>query len=75
MTGPEQLEVLREYAQGTLGTREAIQRAGLEDFADLLIALSQNDLLLPKPADTPQRRVHVALATAALQPLLRGHAR
>jgi hypothetical protein len=75
MTGSEQLDVLHEYAQGTLGTREAIRRAGLEDFADLLIALSQNDLLLPKPAYTPQRRIHVSLATAALQPLLRGHAR
>jgi predicted XRE-type DNA-binding protein len=54
-----------------LGTREAIERAGLEDFADLLIALAQNNLSLPKPVDTPERRANVDMARAALQPRLR----
>jgi hypothetical protein len=74
MTDPKQIDVLRQYAAGLLGTRQAIERAGLEDFADLLIALSQNDLLLPKPADTANRRANVELARAVLQPRLRRHA-
>jgi hypothetical protein len=74
MTDPKQIDVLRQYAGGLLGTRQAIERAGLEDFADLLIALSQNDLLLPKPADTAKRRANVELARAILQPRLRRHA-
>jgi hypothetical protein len=72
--GPEQLEVLRQYAGGALGTRQAIERAGLKDFADLLIALAQNDLDLPKPADTPRRRANFELASAVLQPRLRRYA-
>ncbi|MBV8103287.1 MAG: hypothetical protein JO223_01430 [Hyphomicrobiales bacterium] len=75
MTGsPQQLEVLRQYAIGLLGTRQAIERAGLDDFADLMIALAENDLDLPKPADTPKRRANVELARALLQPRLRHHA-
>ena len=74
MTDLKQIDVLRQYAGGLLGTRQAIERAGLEDFADLLIALSQNGLLLPKPADTPKRRANVELARAVLQPRLRRHA-
>ncbi len=74
-TDPKHLEVLRQYADGMLGTRQAIERAGLEDFADLVIALAQNNLALPKPADTPNRRAHVALARSLLQPPLRRHAR
>lgn len=70
-TDPKQLEVLCDYAAGLLGTRQAIERAGLYDYADLLIALAQNDLDLPKPADTPQHRAQVAQASAILQPLLR----
>lgn len=75
MTDPKQLEVLRQYAGGMLGTRQAIEGAGLEDFADLMMALAQNDLALPKPADTPKRRANVELARALLQPRLRSHAR
>lgn len=71
MTDPKALEALRDYAAGRLGTRQAIERAGLEDFADLLIALAQNDLALPKPADTPGRRANVERARALLQPRLR----
>ena len=71
MTDPKRLETLKDYANGLLGTRQAIERAGLEDFADLLIALAQNDLNLPKPADTPERRANVERATEMLQPRLR----
>jgi len=52
----KRLHVLRDYAAGRLGTREAIRRAGLDDYADLIIALVRHDLDLPKPADTPERR-------------------
>ena len=65
--------VLREYANGKLGTKEAIENAGLQDFADLLIVLSQENLLLPKPEDTPERRADIDRARAILQPLLRAH--
>lgn len=70
----EQLETLRDYASGSLGTRQAIERAGLNDFADLLIALAQNGLSLPKPTDTPQRQAALAQARAVLQPRLRADA-
>lgn len=70
----QQLEVLRRYSIGLLGTRQAIERAGLEDFADLMMALAENDLDLPKPADTPKRRANVELARALLQPRLHRHA-
>lgn len=67
----KQLEALRKYADGLAGTRETIQRAGLGDYADLVIALVQNELEFPKPTDTPERRAQVAKASAILQPLLR----
>jgi hypothetical protein len=66
-----QLKILHNYAEGIIGTRETMQCAGIEDYADLIIALSRHDPDLPKPADTPQRRAHVARASAILQPLLR----
>jgi hypothetical protein len=74
MTDQQQLDVLRQYASGKLGTRQAIELAGLDDFADLLIALAHSDLDLPKPADTPTRRANVERARAILQPRLRRHA-
>ncbi len=58
-TDPLQLEILRQYAAGMLGTRQAISLAGLEDYAELLIALAKNELALPKPADTSALRAHV----------------
>jgi hypothetical protein len=67
----QQLKVLRDYAAGLLGTRRAIERAGLEDYAELVIALSKHDLDLPKPADTPERRANLERARAILQPRLR----
>ncbi len=73
-TEQKQLKALRDYAAGLLGTREAMRRAGIDDYAELIIALAQHDLDLPKPADTPQRRAHLERASAILQPLLR-HAR
>ncbi len=66
-----QLQVLRDYAAGRLGTRRAIELAGLDDYADLIIALSQHDLDLPMPADTAERRANIERARAILQPLLR----
>jgi hypothetical protein len=71
---PDQLNALRDYPTGLLGTREAIERTGVGDYADLIIALAQHDLDLPKPADTPERRANLERASAILQPLLR-HAR
>lgn len=67
----EQLATLRAYASGQRGTRQTIEAMGLHDYADLIIALAQNDLDFPKPADTPAHRAHVARATEILQPLLR----
>ncbi len=66
-----QLEVLHAYSAGRLGTRKAIEMAGLHDYADLLIALAQNDLDLPKPAATPVHEANGARARAILQPRLR----
>jgi hypothetical protein len=67
----DKLATLRAYAAGQLGTRRAIDQLELHDFADLVIALSQHDLDLPKPADTPLHAAQVAQAGAILQPRLR----
>jgi hypothetical protein len=67
----EQFDALRAYAAGRAGTRDTIERAGLDDYADLVIALAQNDLDLPKPAGTPAHEANVARARAILQPRLR----
>lgn len=66
-----QLAALHAYAAGQLGTRRAIEQLQLHDFADLVIALSQHDLDLPKPAETPLRAAQIAQARAILQPRLR----
>jgi hypothetical protein len=68
---PEQLETLRAYSAGRLGTRETIDRVGLHDYADLLIALARNNLDLPKPAETPTREANIARARDILLPRLR----
>jgi hypothetical protein len=68
---PDQLEALRDYAAGRLGTRATIDRAGMHDYADLVIALVRNDLDLPKPAATLKHDTHLARARAILQPRLR----
>jgi hypothetical protein len=66
----DQLAALHDYAAGRLGTRQAMELAGVRDYAELIIALVQHDLGLPKPADTPRRQVHLRLARAILQPRL-----
>lgn len=68
---PQHLPVLRRYAAGEIGTRAAIEEAGLDDYADLLIALAQNDIDFPRPASTPTRDANLVRARAILQPLLR----
>ncbi|HEY5300874.1 MAG TPA: hypothetical protein VIJ55_09390 [Acetobacteraceae bacterium] len=70
-TDPDQIKAIRDYAAGLVGTRETIRRAGLHDYAELVIALARHDLDLPKPSDTPRRRAHLERASAILQPLLR----
>ena len=67
MTGEtehQQLKALRDYAAGLVGTRETMRRAGLDDYAELVISLAQHDLDLPKPADTPARQANVARAAS-----------
>jgi hypothetical protein len=66
-----QLTALRAYAAGQLGTRQTIERAGMHDYADLVIALAQTDMDFPKPATTPLHEAHFARASAILQPRLR----
>ena len=63
-----QLDTLHAYAAGHLGMREAIDRAGMRDYADLVIALARNGLDLPKSSATPAREARVARARAILQP-------
>ena len=67
----ERLATLSDYAAGRLGTRQAIEKLGLHDYADLIIALARHDLDLPKPADTPRHQANVARARMILQPRLR----
>ena len=73
MVESEKLTVLYDYAAGRLGTRETIEALGMNDYADLLVALSVNDLPFPKPQDTELRREHRERAHAILAPLLRRH--
>jgi len=68
---PEQLEVLSLYASGGAGTRATIERAGLGDYADLVIALVAHGLDFPRPAATRAHDAHLARARAILEPLLR----
>lgn len=70
-TEQRHLKALRDYAAGLLGTSRAIQQAGVEDYAELVIALAQHDLDFPKPADTPERQANLARASSILQPRLR----
>ena len=68
---PQQLDALRAYAAGNLGTHQTIERAGVRDYAELVIALVQNDLDLPRPTASPRHDAHLARARAILQPRLR----
>ena len=71
LTDQQQAMILRDYSEGRLGTRQAIEKLGLHDYADLIIALAQHDLDLPKPADTPERRRNFEAAWGILEPRLR----
>jgi hypothetical protein len=71
MSDSKQTDVLSDYAAGLLGTRQAIELAGLQDYADLIIAMARRGLDFPKLADTPERRSQIDAARAILQPLLR----
>lgn len=71
MTEQEKLSVLHEYAAGRVGTRVAIERLGLNDYADLVIDLSTHGVAFPKPADTPALQTHRERARAILLPRLR----
>jgi hypothetical protein len=68
---PAQLDDLRDSAAGRAGARATIERAGLNDYADLIIALACNDLPFPRPADTPGRQANLARARKILTPRLR----
>lgn len=70
-TTPVPLETLHAYSAGELGTRTAIERLGLRDYADLVIALAQHDLGLPRPAASLAHDAGLARASAILQPRLR----
>ncbi len=59
---PAQFDALRAYAAGQCGTRETIDRAGMHDYADLVIGLARNDLAFPKPSATPAHEARVARA-------------
>lgn len=63
--------ILEAYSRGGPGTRETIEKLGLHDYADLLIALAHADLPLPPPADSPRIRADRERAWAILEPLLR----
>jgi hypothetical protein len=71
MRDSDRLPMLRAYAEGRLGTRWTIEHLGMRDYADLVIALAQQGLDLPKPPNTPRHEEQVARARAILQPLLR----
>ena len=71
MTQPELEAVLRRYADGLIGTRGAIEAIGAHDYADLLIAMAQSGLSMPRPPATPAHEARVARARAILQPRLR----
>lgn len=44
--------ILGDYSAGRLGTRAAIDALEMNDFGDLLIALSRAGLPLPPPVET-----------------------
>lgn len=46
---PIEDDPLLAYSKGLLSRREAIQRLGLRDYAELLVALGDADLPLPLP--------------------------
>lgn len=71
MTENEKKVVLRQYADGEVGTRRTVEAIGGRDYADLVIAMAQAGFDFPKPAMTPVHEKNVARARAILQPRLR----
>ena len=67
----EKQRTLQAYSRGNLTTRAAIEAIGACDYADLIIALAQRDLKLPRKSAGAE---HVRRATEILQPLLQPHA-
>ena len=63
--------ILKAYAAGERGTRSTIESLGQRDYADLIIALGQSNLALPRPRSTPARTEALARAQTILQPRLR----
>jgi hypothetical protein len=70
MLDDRRLATLRDYAAGHLGTRAAIEALALDDYADLIIALAQNDLPFPPSSQQSAIIKDRARAWAVLQPLL-----
>ena len=69
-TIPERDKILNAYSRGLRGTRETIEELALNDYGDLLVALTLLDLRLPKPQATATHAAHLARATSVLQPRL-----
>jgi hypothetical protein len=70
MDDERRLAILREYASGQTGTRATIDKLGMRDYADLVMALAAADLPFPKPPDTPALATHRQRAHAILMPRL-----
>lgn len=72
MANNTQRNILTSYALGEISNRQAIERLGLHDYANLIIALAQHDLPFPQPRETATTRAHREKARAILQPRLQG---
>ncbi len=55
-----QLDILRAHAAGQLGTRAAIERAGMHDCAERVIGLARNGLEPGKPGAIPPSAIRGA---------------
>jgi len=47
----QNLKILLAYSEGRLSRRDAIERLGLRDSADLLVALGDAGLMMPMPSE------------------------
>lgn len=70
MTDHERTSILDAYSMGNVGTRAAIEKLGLDDYANLLIALASRNLPFPRPAHSEALFAHEARAHAILLPRL-----
>ena len=55
----DRVAILQGYAEGRIGYRAAIDRLGMEGFADLLVAVSQAGLSLPRVSAGPENVAHL----------------